>query len=147
MFIHSFMKLSRPLETLFLSITSQKLRTISLTFRDFVEDDDPDRENEPEYDGDDDGEDEDDDKGEGEDEDCDENRDEDKAEWRVQRARTIQWDPWDTMLSPLAHQVHNAGGKLTLQLNVRRVSPIPLEPDHLFPKFLGYGGSVDLKCT
>ena len=144
MFLHSFMKLSRPPEILFSSITSQKLRTISLPFRDSVEDDDPDRENEPEYDDD---EDEDVDKAEGEDEDDDADGDEGEDEWRVQRARTIQWGPWDTMLSPLAHQALDVGGKLTLQLNIRRVSPKPLEPDHLFPNFLGHSGFVEIKCT
>ncbi|KAF9779608.1 hypothetical protein BJ322DRAFT_365774 [Thelephora terrestris] len=114
-----YMKLPRPLENLFKSITSQKLRKISLTHLVSVgailnwETESEDDEGE----------------GEGDDE----------EEWRTRRA--IPWDSWDAVLSPLAQQALNGEGKLTLQLNIFR----DLEIDWLLPKFLGHGGLVDLK--
>jgi hypothetical protein len=148
-FLHSFMKIPRSLEILFPSISSQKLRKISLSSMEFVEDeeeedddtdrngdDDEDEDDEEEEDGDT------DEDGDGDEDEDDEDRGEDERS--AERARTIPWGSWDTILSPLAHQAHNAEGKLTLQLNVRRASQKPFEPDHLLPKFSGYGGLINV---
>jgi hypothetical protein len=114
-----YMKLYRPLENLFSSITSQKLRKISLTPLVFV-DEYSDQETES---GNDEG------GGDGEDE----------EEGKTLGA--VPWDSWDAVLSPLAQQAHKGEGKLTLQLNIF----CELEIDRLLPKFLGHGGLVDLK--
>jgi hypothetical protein len=113
------MKLPRPLENLFSSITSQKLRKISLTPLSFL-DGNSDQETESEND-----------EGEGD--------FEDEEEWWNRRA--IPWDSWDAVLSPLAQQAHKGEGTLTLQLNIF----CDLEIDRLLPKFLGHGGLVDLR--
>ncbi|KAF9779610.1 hypothetical protein BJ322DRAFT_1113410 [Thelephora terrestris] len=113
------MKLPRPLENLFSSITSQKLRKISLT-PPFFTDENFDQETESEND-----------EGEGD--------FEDEEEWWNRRA--IPWDSWDAVLSPLAQQAHKGEGTLTLQLNIF----CDLEIDRLLPKFLGHGGLVDLR--
>ncbi|KAF9779607.1 hypothetical protein BJ322DRAFT_1113407 [Thelephora terrestris] len=112
-----FMKLPRSPGTPFSSITSRKLRKISLTF---AEDGNPHYQNEPGW---------------------------DESEWSVWGARPIPWGSWDTVLSHLAHQARGAGGRLTLQLNVRRVGPKPPKLDHLLPRFLGDGGLVDINCN
>ncbi|KAF9779609.1 hypothetical protein BJ322DRAFT_1214207 [Thelephora terrestris] len=114
-----YMKLYRPLGNLFSSITSQKLRKISLTPLVFV-DENSDQETES---GNDEGE------GEGGDED------------EQEALGVVPWDSWDAVLSPLAQQAHNGEGTLTLQLNIFR----DLEIDRFLPKFLGHGGLVDLK--
>lgn len=45
-------------------------------------------------------------------------------------------------LSPLAQQLHNAGGMLTLQLNLLGIKSI--KSDRTLPKFLGCGGLVNI---
>jgi hypothetical protein len=117
MFLHSFMKLSRPLEILFSSITSQKLRKLSLTFVDFVEDRKSDWETEFES---------------GED-------DDDESAVRER----IPWGSWDMALSPLAQQAHNI---VTLRLKILDFNPKSLEINCLLPEFLRHGGSLDIDC-
>ena len=55
---------------------------------------------------------------------------------------TVSLGSLDITLSRIAHQVES---KLTLQLNVRQFSPGPFRVNHLLPKFLGYGGLVEIK--
>lgn len=56
----------------------------------------------------------------------------------------IPWCSLDAALSSLAQRVHDAGNKFTLQLNIRKIKLGPFMVDHLLPKFLGYGGIVDI---
>ena len=113
----SFTTLPRTLENLISSITSRKLRRISLTFIDYVDGENSDEEYEPDF--------------EGEDE-------------YMNGGETVLWDSFDATLGNLALRAHNTDTKLALQLNVRQIKPGPLMVDHLLPKFLGYGGLVDI---
>jgi hypothetical protein len=121
-----YMKLSRPLENVFSSITSPKLRKISLTPLVLVLDDNFVWESDSEHEED------------GEEEDNGGVED----EWTVQEKEAIIWGSWDTVLCPLAQQVHNAEGKLTLQLNFLGIKSIKI--DRILPKFLGCGGLVNI---
>lgn len=49
------------------------------------------------------------------------------------------WDSLDTVLCRLANQVFRAEGKLTLELNVRRVGSESVQFDRLLSQFLEYG--------
>lgn len=140
--LSTFAELPRFLEKFLSSITSQKLRKISFTFIHFDVDGSSDREDESDYD--------DDDEDEGVDEDEDRtrggNEGEDEGKSNKQSSRMAAWESWDIILSRLARQVHNAGAgeKLTLELNVHRVSSPP-DLDHLLPRFLEYG-SLSINC-
>jgi len=49
------------------------------------------------------------------------------------------WDSLDTVLGRLANQVLKAEGKLTLELNARRVGPESVKFDRLLSRFLEHG--------
>jgi hypothetical protein len=119
----SVMKLPRSLENFLSSITSEKLRKISLTFINPLNED-LDRGDETE----------------------DEDEDEDEDELSEWSGKTDPWGSLDMILRPLARRVHDVGGKLTLQLNIQHASSKPFEFDHHVPKFLEYGG-LDIKFT
>jgi len=76
--------------------------------------------------------------------DSDQDFSEDEDEENEWSGGTTSWDSLDITLSRLAQQVHDVGNKLTLQLNVRCLSPQPFKPDRILPKFLGYGSSIDV---
>ena len=59
---------------------------------------------------------------------------------------TETWDSLDTVLGRLANQVSKAEGKLTLELNVRRVGSESVKFDRLLSQFLEYG-ELDLRST
>ena len=120
------MKLPKPLEGLLSSITSSKLRRISLTFICSVEQDDPNREVETDSD--------------------EEDSDSDEGGSHGRGSRTIPWELWDSILNRLAKQTYNVDRKLNLQLNIRRINPKPWQLDHLLPQFLEYG-SLDINCN
>jgi len=52
---------------------------------------------------------------------------------------TETWNPLDAVLGRLAKQTSNAGGKLTLELNVKCMGFDQIEFAHLLSQFLEYG--------
>jgi len=56
------------------------------------------------------------------------------------------WDSLDTVLCRLANQVFKADGKLTLELNVRRMGSESVQFDRLLSQFLEYG-ELDVRST
>ena len=59
---------------------------------------------------------------------------------------TETWDSLDTVLGRLASQVSKVEGKLTLELNVRRVGSDSVKFDRLLSQFLEYG-QLDVRST
>lgn len=102
-------KLTRPSVDLLSSVTSQKLRKISLSFIEFI------GEGEPKSD------------------------EEDEDDWDDGDNGTEIWGLLDTALGRLAEQVSGAEVKLTLQLNIRYPGSKPVKLDHPLSKFLEYG--------
>lgn len=107
--LRSRKRLPRSLTNLLSSITSQKLRKVSLSFMDIINSEDLDSEDEDEDDSD---------------------------GWNDE---TETWGTIDTILGRLAGEVSKAGGKLILQLNIQRVGSEPIKFDHLLNRFLDYG--------
>lgn len=102
-------KLPRSIIDLLSSITSPKLRKISLSFIEFINEEDSDSD------------------------------DEDEDGWDDEDEETESWSSLDTTLSRLTEQVSKVEGKLTLQLNISRWGSEPVEFDHLLSQFLERG--------
>ena len=106
-----FKKPPRSFRNFLSSITSSRLRKISLDFVDPVDDDDSelDSDGSDEY---------------------------EELDWS---GGADPWNSLDAMLSHLAKQVSKIEGKLTLQLNVHRIGSEPFDFDPYFHGFLKYG--------
>ena len=107
----NFKKPSRSPRNLLSSITSSRLRKISLAFVDPIDDDDSEL-------------------------DSDESDDYEELEWS---GGADPRNSLDATLSHLAEQVSKIEGKLTLQLNVHRIGSQPFDFDPHFHEFLKYG--------
>jgi len=110
-------KITRSIVNLLSSITSQKLRKISLSFFEFVNQGDSDP------------------------------ADLDEGAWRDGEGRAETWVTLDTTLSRLAKEVSGAGGGLTLQVNISGPYYVERTKfDHLLSQFLEYG-ELDINYT
>lgn len=109
---------SRSLLGLLSSITSKKLRKISLTFVDFSSGVVSSSHDE----------------------------DEDEDDWDDEEDGTATWSSFDETLSHLAKQVAEVGGNLTLRLKIRCFGDVPVKFDHLLNQF-SEDGELDLDVT